>query len=500
MQVCWFKRDLRIHDHAPLAMSLLQASSRGAVLPVYIHEPSWWMQPDTSGQHIAFSRECLYELRKDLLSHGATLFDPVGEAVEVFEALWQKTRFTHLTSYQETGTLHTYERDRAVLAWCRFRGVAWEEMPQNGVHRGKIFKEKGFRFSDHLSQMLTQERPLPATGHWAPLPWYPENPEEVREDKPGRLRGGRAQALHLLEIFLSPSTLLAYPGAISSPNTAITGCSRLSPYLAFGVLSDGEVFRAVHSQYVRLKNQGDPVASQRLEEAVRFFLERLYWRAAYHQAFERNHTREHQVELAPFNGQREALLIPEWLDAWQQGKTGVPYIDAAMRMLAHTGWLNMRLRGTVASFALNELWLPWREVGLHLAREFLDYDAPIHWSQVQIHAGSAKACDPLTYNPKKQAQEHDPEGRFIHRWLPELSRVPLEHLTEPWLMSPAMQSKASCRIGVEYPAPPVNLKQAHDAARERVTALRQEKAPPPNRFWDQRERLRREISQISLFD
>lgn len=499
MQICWFKRDLRVEDHAPLAQALTLARTLGPVLPMYIHEPSWWSQPDTAGQHVAFARECVDDLAAQLARLGGALFEPVGEAVAVLESVWQTTPFRRLLSYRETGNRHTFDRDRAVKTWCRERGVEWLELPQNGVRRGSEFWEKGFKFGRHLEALLLESVQLPRKPIWAPPPWEDGLVPPVKEDKPGRLRGGRQAACDLLEDFLSPGKLMAYPKAISSPNTAIDGCSRLSPYLAFGVLSDGEVLRALYARRENLRPVLSEEKSKALDQALKFFVERMYWRAAYHQSFEMDFEREHQPELAQFAGQREGIAIPEWLDAWREGRTGVPYVDAAMRMLAQTGWLNMRLRGTVVSFALNELWLPWRDVGLHLAREFLDYDPAIHWSQLQIHAGSSAMSEPLTYDPRKQARDHDPQGDFVRKWVPELAAVPLDYLVEPWTMPPRVQTEARCLIGVDYPAPPVNLSQAHEAARERVSALRKGLALPRNAFWSTREQQRVAMRQGDLF-
>lgn len=499
MQIVWFKRDLRIQDHAPLSVALTEARTVGAVLPMYIHEPSWLTQPDTAGQHVAFARECQAGLAADLREVGGVLFEPVGEAVAVLESVWRQAPFTRLLSYQETNTAHTFARDRDVKAWCRERGVSWVEFSQNGVQRGSEFWKRGFKFGRHLEEQLKTMWTLPKKRIWAAPPWEDGLVAPVKTDKPGRQKGGRAQAWALLEDFLSPAKLYAYPKAISSPNTAVDGCSRLSPYLAFGVLSDGEVFRALYERREALRAVVNEDKSAALDQAVKFFIERLYWRAAYHQSFEMDFEREHITELSQFDGQRESVFIPEWLEAWKTGRTGVPYVDAAMRMLARTGWINMRLRGTVASFALNELWLPWRDVGLHLAREFLDYDAPIHWSQIQIHAGTAKMCDPLTYDPRKQARDHDPDGTFVREWVPELANVPLEYLVEPWTMPPHVQAQAGCLIGVTYPAPPVNLAQANDAAKERVAALRKGKNPPRNSFWSTRDKARIELVQGGLF-
>lgn len=288
MQIVWFKRDLRTTDHAPLVRAMVEASSAGSVLPLYLHEPSWWAQPDTSGQHIAFSRECVSDLAEQIAALGGALFEPVGHAVTVLEALWQKTRFSKLLSYQETGLGHTFERDKAGQAWGKTRGVVWHEFSQNGVHRGTQFREKGFSFRQHLTDVLTQTVQLPAELSWAAPPWDNEALPAVRQDKPGRLRGGRAASMALLAAFLSPEKLLAYPRAISSPNTALEGCSRLSPYLAFGVLSDGEVLRALYEKRLALVEHLSEEKQHLLDQAVKFFVERLYWRAAYHQSFELN--------------------------------------------------------------------------------------------------------------------------------------------------------------------------------------------------------------------
>lgn len=499
MQVCWLKRDLRMQDHAPLLRCLLDAPTYGPVLPMYVHEPSWWSQPDTSGQHLAFSRECLSELAVDIQKAGGTLFSPIGEVADILEALWRRYPLKRLVSYQETNTLATFERDLMVKAWCRARGVEWVELPQNGVSRGAQFKAKGFHFGAYLETLLEAPADLPKNPQWAVAPTVTKTLPAVVGDKPFRQRGGRTQALKCLDEFLSPEKLLAYPRAISSPNTAVDGCSRLSPYLAFGAISDGEVFRALNRQREALRPTLSPEQRGPLDQSLNFFVERLYWRAAYLQSFELDYTREHLNELSQFNNQREGLFVAEWLEAWKAGRTGVPYVDAAMRMLAETGWLNMRLRGTVTSFAVNELWLPWRQVGLHLAREFLDYEASIHWSQLQIHAGTAKGCEPLTYNPRKQAKDHDPSGQFVKRWVPELRGVPLDYLVEPWTMPPAVQAQAGCFIGASYPAPLINLQHAHEAAKERVAALRKGFAPPPNKFWLTRDARRTALAQGGLF-
>ena len=130
-QVVWFKRDLRLHDHAALA----QAAARGRVLCLYIVEPSLWAQPDAASQHYRFVIESLRELYAALRQHGGRLHVVTGEAVAVLARLHTLAPFDALHSHEETGNGASYARDRAVAAWCRARRVAWHEYPQFCVVR-----------------------------------------------------------------------------------------------------------------------------------------------------------------------------------------------------------------------------------------------------------------------------------------------------------------------------------------------------------------------------
>jgi len=159
----------------------------------------------------------------------------------------------------------------------------------------------------------------------------------------------------------------------------------------------------------------------------------------------------------------------------------------------------MRLRGTVISFAVNELWLHWKEPALFLAREFLDYEPGIHYSQMQIHAGTYLSTHPLMYNPVKQAQDHDPRGDFVRRWLPVLAKVPTEFIFEPWKMPRAVQAACGVRIGQQYPAPIVPYEAAGNAARVTVEAARAYQQLPSLAYPRQRLAELRAMRQGDLF-
>jgi deoxyribodipyrimidine photo-lyase len=148
-------------------------------------------------------------------------------------------------------------------------------------------------------------------------------------------------------------------------------------------------------------------------------------------------------------------------------------------MLYETGWLNFRMRAMLVSVAAYPLWLDWRPVGQWLATQFLDYEPGIHWSQLQMQSGTTGINTTRVYNPIKQAQDHDPKGIFVRRWLPHMRRVPDTWLFEPWLMPPEVQRHCGLTVGsgpdADIPLPVVDLAEA---TRKSKAALHERRAEP----------------------
>jgi len=458
----WFKRDLRVHDHAPLVAAQVSSDALG----VFIFEPEWLGSPECDASHIAFTLDCLHSLRSDLAQRGLPLLVRVGSAVAVLSQLHAEFGFSHLLSHEETGPGWSYARDRAVAQWCRSQQVRWHAFPQNGVVR-PLRSRRGWaaawqaRMDAPLEQLAQRLKPAttldqPELPNLHSLGFGPHH-------KTLQTAGERA-ARQTLRSFLHERGQ-DYRRALSSPLRAESGCSRLSPYLAFGCISLRTVHQATEHAIAHAPDRD-------FAYALRGFAGRLRWHCHFMQKLED----EPAIEIDNFarvcDGLREDSFNESHFEAWCAGQTGYPMVDACMRSLKATGWLNFRMRAMLVSFASYHLWLHWRPTGLFLARHFLDFEAGIHWSQMQMQSGTTGINTLRMYSPVKQARDHDPEGTFIRRWVPELQRVPLPYLAAPWEMDVSVQRLAACHIGSDYPAPIVNEREALHSAKLRLYGLR----------------------------
>jgi deoxyribodipyrimidine photo-lyase len=391
-----------------------------------------------------------------------------GGALAVLEDLHRAHAFDELISHEETGPGWSYARDRAVAAWCRSRGITWTEIPQTGVVR-RLRSRLGWagRWQARMD--------APAWPEVDPRQW-PSPPGLMLEPLPtlhlpahGRLlqRAGEAAAQGTLASFLA-NRGQGYRRGLSSPLQATDSCSRLSPHLAFGTVSLRTVHQATEARIERLAGSAHR-DDRAFAHALRGFAGRLRWHCHFMQKLEDEPLIEYRNFAphvdglragdesvrwrSPTDGAHPATPPPmtdldhERLAAWQAGRTGFPMVDACMRQLRATGWLNFRMRAMLVSFAAYHLWLHWRAPGLFLARQFLDFEPGIHWSQMQMQSGTTGINTLRMYSPAKQMRDHDPMGAYVGQWVPE------------W--------------GTDaYPAPIVDEASALRQAKDRLYALR----------------------------
>jgi deoxyribodipyrimidine photo-lyase len=153
-----------------------------------------------------------------------------------------------------------------------------------------------------------------------------------------------------------------------------------------------------------------------------------------------------------------------YITAWKTGQTGFPLVDASMRCLNETGYLNFRMRAMLVSFFTHNLWQPWQESSQHLSRMFLDFEPGIHFPQLQMQAGETGINMLRIYNPIKNSLEHDPECEFIKKWVPELSHLPIAFIHNPSIMTFLDQKFNDFDLGVDYPKPIVNMERTRKFA------------------------------------
>lgn len=483
LHLVWFKRDLRVVDHAPLR----EAAKRGPVLCLYVYEPDVYGAETFDGAHLEFINQSLLSLEEALARRGGRLIYRVGETPAVLEALHREHPLAALYAHEETGDWASFMRDRRVRAWAKARGVPFHEFPSSGVVRASRLPPEAWRarWQAHVSRA-----PLPPPARLISPTGVPSErfrtPWELglTPTQKNLPTAGEAAAGETLTDFLTVRGL-GYRGGISSPERAFRCSSRLSPYLALGNLSVRQVYAA--SARRRLALRARLGEGSRFERSLLAFENRLRWRDHFIQKLEWTPRLEFENLNRGFDGMREGLpeeVARERLDAFAAGRTGYPMVDACMRALLSGGWLNFRMRAMLVSFACYHLWLDWRPVGRLLARHWLDLEPGIHWPQMQMQSGVTGVHTPRIYSPAKQARDFDPTGAFIRRWVPELAPLPTHYLAEPHAAPPLMQAMLGCVVGKHYPAPLVDPKAAYAEARRTLGR------------WRERDEVQREAARL----
>lgn len=406
-----FTRDLRVRDHPALAAACAQARR---VVPLFVRDPAV-----PSGRRAAFLSDCLWDLRDSLRARGGDLHVRQGDTVAETMRLARETSATAVFMSADVSSLARRRRERFAREPIEVRHFPGVTVVPPGLLRPsgegdhyRVFTPYWWAWSQ------APRRPAAQTPHAVPTPeGLPAGP--IPRGVPyGGIRGGETAARERMRAWTRRS-LDDYAGL--HDDLAGDGTSRLSPYLRFGCLSPLELAGCGNEDFVR----------------------QLCWRDFHHQvacAFPDLNRRDYRPRGTAWRSDKDAE------QAWREGMTGVPIVDAGMRQLLAEGWMHNRARLITAAYLVKHLRVDWRVGYEHFFELLLDGDVANNAGNWQWVAGTGNDTRPnRTFNPLRQARRFDPEGEYVRRYVPELAGLPATLVHEPWLLTDG-------RTGA-YPAP-----------------------------------------------
>lgn len=456
--LCWFRRDLRLQDHAALYHAL---KSGQAVHCVFVFDTDILDKlTNRADRRVEFIWRSVSELKQALEALGSTLHILHGRPQECI------SQFARTMSASAVFCNRDYEpaaiaRDRAVATTLQAHGIAFNDFKDQVIfEREEVLTGAGKPFNVFTPYKNAWLKTLndfylrayPTERYFAALaPCTPANLPSLESLGFTRsnlaelaLPCGMSGARQLFEDFCTRMPL--YHERRDFP--ALKGVSYLSTHLRFGTISIRQLAGTAFYS-------GGKGAETWLSELI---WREFYQMLLYHYPYVVSHAFKPRFDDLQWGNN------PEWFAAWQAGQTGYPLVDAGMRQLARSGYMHNRLRMVTAAFLVKDLQIDWRWGERHFAEQLLDFDLAANNGGWQWSASTGCDAQPWfrIFNPITQSEKFDPEGKFIRRYVPELANCPARFIHAPWKLAPEEQQRLGIVIGKDYPAPLVD----HAAARD----------------------------------